>query len=328
MMINEFVSGSVSIDMDAALNEYNSFMESCDNEIDTMFTEFNMMHEKVMLESEIMDSVPEDMMMVYEAEKSNIFTKIGEKIIDIFKKIIELIDKGIDKLKDLSFKHKSELQKAEIIAKKYPNFKNQILKSAEAGDLDLKDINSLKDLEKVYDEIVKLSKQKDADPKSLKAKWDNAKEKFKKDIESKAKTADSVNKFLTAGVAIAFFIPNLIKTKKAFDDMRKSTKDEEAELLNTLKSRKKVDGNLVIDDTVGILELRLQMLREKHGATSKIIGSTTSKLSNIMTELARAADRVVDNGGSRAEEYIDNMTDRYAKNEQKKAKNQNNTNKS
>jgi hypothetical protein len=298
--------------MEAVMNDYNSFMESCDNEINDMFAEFNIIHEKVMLESEIMDTVPEDMMMVYEAGKKNLFTKIGEKVIELFKKIKELIDKGIENLKELSFKNKTTMQKAEIFAKKHPEFKNEIIDSIKSGALDLNDMRSLKELEVAYDEIIRLSKKKGVDPKTLRGKWEKAKEKFNNDTVMK--TADTVGKVVTVGGALAFFIPNILKAVNELSDQKKKIKDREAETLSNLNSYKLDDGSSAIDNIRGINELKLQMIREQHGAISKVIGNTTSIFSKLATAIARGVDKITDKDGSRADEYITNVTYHNTKN--------------
>lgn len=315
MINNEYMDGSVGIDMDVVLNEYNSFMESCDNEISNMFADFNMMHEKVMLESEIMDTVPEDMMIVYESEKKNIFTKIGEMIVTLFKKIKELIDKGIEKLKELSFKNKTIMQKAEVFAKKHPEFKNEILESIKSGALDLNDMKSLKELEAAYDEIIKLSKKKDIDPKTLRGKWEKLKEKF--DSDSISKKADATNKVITVGVALAFFIPNILKAVNEMNDLKKKTKDQEVYALETLRelqrtepSVKTADGgsNTKIDlDNIGKAQLILQMSRIMNGKITQVMGNTTSIFSKLADVIAQKTDKFLDRGGKKATEYIRNL---------------------
>ena len=299
MIATEFMDSFVPVDMEAALNDYNSFMESCDNEINNMFAEFNMMHEKVMLESEIMDSVPEDMMMVYEAEKSNIFTKIGEKIIAIFKKLAELIDKGIEKIKELSFKGKTDMQKLNLLIKKNPSLKDKIIGSYETGDLDMKDLQNLKELEDTFAEIMKLSKKADADPKSLSAKWEKAKEKYEKTEEAISKRADSVKKVLTVGTTIALLGASMAKAKKDLAEHKTRIKEYEAEALEYMDSRNK--------SNVGIAELRFRMSKF---INREIITSVSDKMGifdSILLKLAKLHDNVFDKDHKQASRYGANV---------------------
>ena len=151
-----------------------------------------------------------------------------------------------------------------MLAKKHPTFKDEILTAFRTSDFDLKDISSFKELDKAFEEIIKLADKKDADPKSIRAKWKQKMDKFFS--ETNVKKADAVDKYLKVGVAIAIFIPKLLSTKNTFEDIKKKNKDEEAILIHKLGQRNMPDGSTVLDNTLGITELKLQMtaLLEKH----------------------------------------------------------------
>ena len=162
-----------------------------------------------------------------------------------------------------------------------------------------------------------MSKKKDVDPKSLKAKWEKAKEKF--NSETVAKKADVVGKVVTVGGALAFFIPNIHKAVNELNDQKKKIKDQEAETFEALDSYKLDDGSSALDKIGGINELKLQMIREQHGAISKIIGSTTSIFAKIATAIARGMDKIT-NGKARADEYIEDVKYHKNKNEESEAR--------
>ena len=105
-----------------------------------------------------MGYAPESMMVVYEAGKKNIFTKIGEMVIALYKKFVETIDNIIDKIKTNIFNKKSDLQKLDILMKKHPELKKEEEKTLQEalkdGIFDLRDIESLKKLDESFDEIL------------------------------------------------------------------------------------------------------------------------------------------------------------------------------
>jgi hypothetical protein len=301
-MINEeYVNDSVYAEAHTE-SDFNTFMESCDAEINSMFAEYNMLHERVMLEAEIMDSVPEEMMIAYEAGQKNIFTHIGEFIIKIFNKIKEVIDKAIEKFKDLSFSTKSDMQKIDAFTKKHPKFADEIVCSFKKGELEVADMRSLKELEDTYAEIIKLSNKKDADPKSLKAKWEAAKEKFENADKS------PIIKILgvTAGALVSIasikkFYPDLLKSKNELQEQRKKSMELEASALESMKAlqrefsdKKDAQGpkELVIRDDIGIAELTLQMSRYLNGKISDVTNSHTTIFTKIATGLAKMADKI------------------------------------
>lgn len=321
-MINEFVSGSVSIDMDAALNEYNSFMESCDNEIDTMFAEFNMMHEKVMLESEIMDSVPEDMMMVYEAGKSNIFTKIGEFVIKIFTKIKEFIDKGIAKLKEITFKSKSDMQKIDIFLKKNPHLKNEeidIFKDAVSkGAINFDNIKNVKDVSIAFNELIELSKKKDIDPKSFRGRVEKFKEKLKN--LDKSTVVVGVSAIGTVGGAILYikkFMPDMVRATNTLNEQKKILDENKAnalERLRTLKKTVKIDKNAtgtkeVINDEIGIAELTLQITRLLSNKISAVTNDNVNFFTKMANGIAKLADMLNPDSKAAAKRLMHNLDD-------------------
>ena len=135
-----------------------------------------------------------------EKEGDGIITKIGNAIINIFKSFINFL-KGFKKsFSEKGFGNKSDIEKIEIMVKKHPALKEKIL--ANAKDLNLKDIQSLAELEKAMDEIMRMQ-----NPKSIKEKVKKTKEK------------------IAGGVAIAAGTVTVAKAIQLFTDRHKDVEN-------------------------------------------------------------------------------------------------------
>lgn len=134
---------------------------------------------KTFLES---NDIDEEKITALEASEDNFVSKLGQGIIDIFKKTIAFITEMIDKLKEKFTNKKADFSKANLLCKQNPQLNKYLtdeVKSAiDSGKLKVTDIKALADLDKSYDELVAMSKRRNIDPNSLKAKWENAKKKF------------------------------------------------------------------------------------------------------------------------------------------------------
>lgn len=305
MISLEYVNGSISLETEEVCRPFESFMESYKNDINKMFADFGILEERVTLESAIMGSVPESTMIVYESEKKNIFTKIGEMVVAIYKKFIEFIDSMIDKIKTYSFQKKSDLQKLEVLLKNHPDLKNEAIAAFNKGALDLQDVRSLKELDEAFDEIIKLSKKKDIDPKSLRGKWEKAKEKFEKDEKSWkiVKIAAATTAVISAAVAVKTLPAVLAKHKNNLEKDKQDSKAREAKVLETLKQNHEDDINDMGKQRL-ILEINRE-LHEKHTLVRKENLSVIEKLANGITKLIDKFDK--DNNG--AKRLISDLTE-------------------
>jgi hypothetical protein len=297
MINNEYMDGSVCIDMDAVLNEYNSFMESCDNEMDFMLMDFNIMREKVMLESEIMGTVPEDLMIAYESEKKNIFTMIGEMIIKIYNKIVEIIEDAIDKIKELSFKRKPDIQKIQVYMKKNPKIADEVWNAYKAGALDIKDAKDLKEIDAAYDEILKLAKQQDIKPGTLRDTW----EKTKKKLKNLDKPIGVAVATIGLAKAIKIFPSECAKATEEYNKHKTKVRKEKAELHERLKNQG------VIDDSTGVFRTLLQIWREKNGMYMEKFGECKSCLDRMGDWFAKIADKYLDKNKTAAKRLHGNL---------------------
>ncbi len=295
-MINiDYINGAVSLETDIINRSIDSFNESCKNDIDSMFADFSILEEKVMLESEIMGIIPEKMSIVYESEKKNIFTRVGEMIIAIYNKFVEVIDNIIDKIKTYTFKKKSDLQKLDILLKKHPDLKNEAIAAFNEGALDLSDVRSLKELDSTFDEILKLARKQDIDPKSLKGKWEKAKEKFDKDSSKwgVVKVAGAVTTVLTAATVVKTFTDKCVTATNHAQKEKQSMREKKAEILERLKSEGAVTNDMGKWQTV------LQIWRELNGKHLAVRNAEYSVLTRISNGIASFIDRFDRNGGIR-----------------------------
>ena len=288
-MINiDYVNGSIDLETTNIFKPYESFMESCKNDINKMFADFDMMSERVALESAIMDTIPESMMMVYESEKKNIFAKIGEMVVAIYNKFVEVIDKIIDAIKNHSFKKKSDLQKLDILLKKHPDLKDQVIVAFDSGALNLSDARSLKELDSTFEEILKLAKKKDIDPASLKGKWEKAKEKIGKAASTTVKVAAGVTTVLTAAKVLKSFKSDCAKATNIAQEEKQKRAEQKAEILSRLKD----EG--VVNDNTGVWRTMLEIWREMnniHSKTQKDNFGIISKISNGITSFLDKFDK-------------------------------------
>ena len=299
-MINiDYVNDSIDLETEAIFQPFNTFMETCKKDIDNMLIDFNVVEEKVTLESYIMGSVPDSMMMVYESEKKNIFTKIGEMIIELGKKFAEFIDNIIDKLKTLSFNRKADLQKLDIIIKKHPELKkDETIEIEEAfykGALNLNDVKSLKELDKSVDEIVRLAKQKDIDPKTLKGKWEKAKKTFEEKSEKMEKSTKGVMATIGLVIAIRTFGPSIAKAVNDLTRAKQETAETDGAILNIIRANADQTG---VDDNTGICTLLLQIKRYRNQKYAEATRDYCGVFNRLSTWLAGIVDRFIDHDGN------------------------------
>ena len=319
-MINvDYVNGSVSLDTLDIMKDYESFNESCKQEINEMFAKFEMLEDRVTLESAIMDTVPEQMMMVYESEKKNLFARIGEMIIKIFDKFIKTIEGFIDKIKFNILNKKTDLQKVDILLKKHPELKNEeiaeIQKAFVDGSLTLNDVKSLKELDKAFDEIVKMVKKKDIDPKSIKGRWEKIKANFEKDEKSWkiVKVGSATTVAVGAALALRKLIPEWKKHAEDGHELKKKANAEKAEILEELKK------STAVNDTMGKWQILLEIWRYKNEKYTEVYGGIYNGLDKVAKGLARFLDKF-DKKGSTVEAFKKNLETIAFKENEKKEK--------
>ena len=88
-------------------------MTEMTEEIDMMVSNYLNIHDQYTFESEIMGELDEEKSVYLEAEKTNIFDKIGQSVIKIGQAFIETIKKIIEWIKNLGFKNKDKMDKVD-----------------------------------------------------------------------------------------------------------------------------------------------------------------------------------------------------------------------
>ena len=313
-MINiDFVNDSIDLEHERLFHSFNKFMESCKKEIDNMYADFSIIEEKAELESYILGSPSEKLSVLYEDGKANIFTKIGEMVVTICQKFVELVESIIDKIKSLSFKNKKAIQKLDILLKNHPELKDEeitdIRDAFYNGALNLNDVKSLKELDDTFNEILKMMKEKEVDPDSLKGKWLKAKKKFVEDSEKLEKGVKTVGGIITAVLALKTFLPNCMRAENNLREEKQKSNAAKAKIMSELEKEGKIDEN------TGKWTLMLQIWREWHGMHSKVVklqDTATKSLADKVLAFIDKHDKKAANGGS-VRETLNTINDRNKK---------------
>lgn len=209
--------------------QFQSLLYESSCEIDNMIKSLIDKSNSIYMESEIMGSIDNEKLVVMEAEKSNVFEKLGNAVMTIAKKLGELIQKVLDKIQNFFTKDKKELDKIEALIKKHPQLKDEVIVAWKQGDLKVADAKSLKEMEAAFDEILKMARDDSVDPNTLQGKVNEFKKKFEHiDESSTVKMAKSINTVITAATAIVG-IPLIFTAAKMNLDKYKDHQKEEAE---------------------------------------------------------------------------------------------------
>lgn len=133
----------------------NMLVRECHNLCDNLFKDIDayMEHyDMFTFESDMFESVDNDEMIALEAEGKNIFTKIGEAVMNLFDRFITMMKGWVKKIKNLSFEKKSDSDKLEVMIKQHPELKEKII--ANAKDFDFSEIRTLSELDEYYKKIL------------------------------------------------------------------------------------------------------------------------------------------------------------------------------
>lgn len=228
-----------------------------------------------------------------EEVKQGVLERIGKAVMEIFKKFSDLIDNLIDRIKNIGFSKKTDIQKLDKLIKVHPNLKDEILCSFKEGSLDITDIRSLSELDKTFDEIVKLSKKKDTDSSTLKGKWEKAKKKYL-NIE----TAKNVTIIVTAILAVRKFTSDCAKAKNILERDKAEMQKRRDNIMSQLNEEN------VITDKSGLMETKLAIWRELNGYHAKAAGLVSTNLSKITDSIAAFIDKHVISDTKREESKI------------------------
>lgn len=218
-------------------------------------------------------------------EATNVFEKIGNAIIAIFKKFSEFIDRISDKIKNASFKKKSDIEKMEALIKEHPELSDDIIAKFNNGDLVLSDAKSLKEVEGLYDELIRMAKDSKVDSNTFKGKVNAFKKKLKESDQSAiVKGAKSAAAVISAGTAILTLSKLIKDVQKNKDERRMSTQrmyDKALDLYDEVKAGGEKDS---IDTSMG-----------KLGVIQQLFGEVTKDSMGKIQKNENALERLGDN---------------------------------
>ena len=290
-----YVNNTLTPMTDAFFKEYTAEINDLYDDINFTCCEMALVEERVDIEQEITGSVNDTLMLEYEEKKKNFFQKIGEAIITIFEKVRAAIQSAIDKVKEIAFGSKSDLQKLDTLIKKHPELKDEVVCAFNSGALDMKDIKSLKELDAAFEEVMRMSKEKDIDPNTLKGKWEKAKKKFQEDEKTwnVSKIANVTKTVLTAGTVALTFGGVLKKNKDMLQESNAKNKALEAELEAQLRK----EGAITDADPstgkggTGKWTALLQITRERNGYHDAARMKNLSLLERMQNGVAKVLDK-------------------------------------
>ena len=298
-----YVNNTLTPMTDMLFREYSDEINDIYDNTNNICYEMSLLEERVNIEQEITGSVDDTIVLEYEEKKKNFFQKIGEAIITIFKKVHAAIQSAIDKIKEIAFGSKSDLQKLDTLIKKHPELKNEAICAFNSGALDMKDIKSLKELDAAFEEIIRMSKEKDIDPNTLKGKWEKAKKKFNEDEKTWkiVKVGAAATTVITAIKAVATFNGILRKNRDELQESNAKNKELEAEIEKTLTAggflyKKDKDGNTIKDKNgsevrVGYHTAMLQILRERNGFHDAARMKNLTLIEHMQNGIAKFLDK-------------------------------------
>lgn len=225
-----------------------------------------------------------------EKAKKSVIEKIGAALIAMGKKFSELVQKAIQKVKDLFFKFKSNEKKMNELVKSHPELtKEKIQLLCSEGELDFDMIKSMSQLQKEFDAIMKMNEEADYEPGSMKAKWEKAKRKWFDTQDGKlikaGKIAAGAAAVIGLAVAIKEIKPKFSKANTNFVQAEKENSEAIAKAYDNLKK----NGHL---KNVGFHQEKLMIRKEMQGLHAKAIGMTTSLLSKLEMSIAKALDKI------------------------------------
>ena len=298
-----YVNNTLTPMTDMLFREYSDEINDIYDNTNNICYEMSLLEERVNIEQEITGSVDDTLVLEYEEKKKNFFQKIGEAIITIFKKVRAAIQSAIDKIKEIAFGSKSDLQKLDTLIKKHPELKNEAICAFNSGALDMKDIKSLKELDAAFEEIIRMSKEKDIDPNTLKGKWEKAKKKFNEDEKTWkiVKVGAAVTTVITAIKAVVTFNGVLRKNRDMLQESNAKNKELEAEIEKTLTAggflyKKDKNGNTIYDKNgsevmVGYHTAMLQILRERNGFHDAARMKNLTLIEHMQNGIAKFLDK-------------------------------------
>lgn len=241
-----------------------------------LFYEERIINEAVGLESTDTDELKK--------KKEGFFEKIGNLALAIFKKIQDLINTVINGVKDILYRLSPLEKKIEILKKENPDLANKIIAKIDAGDLTPTDIKNLKEVSKLYDEVLKEAEKSNVDPKSLKGRIEAVKKKidsFDESTTRKAIGAAAVSVSLIGGIlALKKWGPEFIKVNNEANKTTQDLFDRTMKAYASLRARGRL--NEVINRDLSVAENISNIHNYTQGFLGKVIQIDVSKQNRLI----------------------------------------------
>lgn len=264
------------------LYRYESQVNDAIDEINNAFFEYHLLENKDEFEeffTEAEDNKkPEEKPAENKPEekKDGIIKTIGKAVIKLFKAFFEFINNLISKITSIGIEGKSTMKKAEEAIKRHPELKDKILEGVSSGDLDLKDVDNLRQLDDAVDDMLKRAR-KATDQQTLSDKFD---EKYDKLVKAGK---------IAAGALAAY--EAITKLPKLFNEIHKVAADSKARAAKQQAELEQLgkDNNWIADNE-GVFNTLLKTTKIKNNTITKYLNGKMSTVDKIMTKLANLAD--------------------------------------
>lgn len=198
MISMNYINGDIDLKSTYRTLTFESVLDNINNESADAYGSFVAAESKCELESDIFDTVTEETLAVYQEAGKNLIEKLGEQVLKILNAFKDFIAGIADKIRSIGFGSKTDIQKAQKLIEKYPEFEDEIRVSFEKGQLSLADVRTLGELDKTFDNLIKGLANGSIDTHTATGKMTKAAKAF--DIEASAKAAVA-----TVGVGTALF---------------------------------------------------------------------------------------------------------------------------
>lgn len=252
------------------------------DEVETLLNGFKAEYYSLKTEAEILgdDSNLKTFLESEEKKENNVFAKIGDKVKALVQETVKFLRMIINKIRDFGFQSKSDAAKLDKLIAAHPELKDKVMAAFRSGDLTVRDINSFKELEHTFDEIMKAN---NADPKSLKAKWDKAWKKFE---DGGAHKIIVFGQIAAAVVSVATLISKLQKSQV---DSLRNARDVEAIYAQGMKEmfNNHVDAEF---DKMGDREIKLYASRAFSRGAASVMKDYQDASFKMQAMIAHALD--------------------------------------
>ena len=326
MISHSFINGYTG---SIQLFEESSIFDSINDNAEMVYESFIDKFNLYATESYIDGELSSDGKLFIANEGKNIFEKIGSAIIEMIKKLQETISNFIKKISGKDKEIKTDIDKISGIVKKHPELKDDIIAKWESGELYISDLKDIKDIEEAYDNLIKYANKSTTDPDSLKAKFDEVKEKVAKSNKSTLALG------LVSAAGILTSITTIVKFPTVFNDVKKSNaaaydlskkmEDDYAAQYKAIKDAIDTTNDKDLKDKLsGGIDPKLPKWRIVKniyywsiGELNKIVTNNDKAMNSISSKMKTWIDK---QSGSEYISYLDLKNDNSKKDDERRAK--------